>query len=373
MEKLENIIIEDAKCELVKIKVGVRGASGSGKTVSSLKLAYGLCGDWRKIIVIDTEFSSGMALHQTGPFRKINLSSPYHPEKFLACFEKAKQAGAEVIIFDSISHLWSGLGGFLDINKEIAKAKFFNNSFNAWVETTNKYYKPFVDTVIMQNDVHVIFTMRTKSEYAITTDEKNKTNIKKVGTKEDMRDGFEYELSINFNIDDEHIATTNKDRTGVFDNKFFIIEERHGAQILNWLNQNNSNEDINVIEPIAEDIQHPKHKKTAQTTASHLLFIDYFIPILSVYDKKLFERANIVVKENNPAEIKKAYDFLKTKENELRELAEVEAEKWLKLIDSKKDMQEKITMRNDMPDVIKHSIKVQTYFASLIPRGENNK
>lgn len=397
MRNLDHIIVKDAACETRKIKMGIRGASGSGKTVSSLKLAYGLCNDWRKIIVIDTEFSSGMALDQTGPFRNIELGSPYTPQKFIDCFEKAKLVGAEVIIFDSISHLWSGLGGFLDINKEIAKAKFFNNTFNAWVDTTNKHYKPFVDKIIMQNDVHVIFTMRTKSEYAITTDEKNKTNIKKVGTKEDMRDGFEYELSINFNIDEDHLVTPSKDRTGLFNDKFFVIKESHGQEILEWLNKNyrqvNENQQIdkpliNIIEeqPIAQTGKAAKQEKTqasankqAATTieekenASHLLFINHFIPILSLYNQKLFERTLSVVQQNNPAEIKKAYEFLKTKENDLRELAEKEAVKWLKLIDSKKDTQEKIILRNEMPDIIKHSVKVQTYFASLIPKGENNK
>ena len=38
-----------------KIKLGLQGPSGSGKTMGALLTAYGLCEDWTKIAVIDTE------------------------------------------------------------------------------------------------------------------------------------------------------------------------------------------------------------------------------------------------------------------------------------------------------------------------------
>ncbi len=38
-----------------KIRIALQGASGSGKTYSSLLLVHGLCQDWSKIAVIDTE------------------------------------------------------------------------------------------------------------------------------------------------------------------------------------------------------------------------------------------------------------------------------------------------------------------------------
>lgn len=38
-----------------KIKLALQGCSGAGKTYSALLLAYGLCGDWTKIAIIDSE------------------------------------------------------------------------------------------------------------------------------------------------------------------------------------------------------------------------------------------------------------------------------------------------------------------------------
>lgn len=41
-----------------KMKLALQGASGSGKTYSSLLIAYGIVSDWSKIAVIDTENGS---------------------------------------------------------------------------------------------------------------------------------------------------------------------------------------------------------------------------------------------------------------------------------------------------------------------------
>ena len=40
------------------MKLALQGASGSGKTYSSLLIAYGIVSDWSKIAVIDTENGS---------------------------------------------------------------------------------------------------------------------------------------------------------------------------------------------------------------------------------------------------------------------------------------------------------------------------
>ena len=50
----DNIQIRKAHRKQAKIKLALQGASGSGKTYSSLQLASGIT-DWSKIAVIDTE------------------------------------------------------------------------------------------------------------------------------------------------------------------------------------------------------------------------------------------------------------------------------------------------------------------------------
>lgn len=38
-----------------KMRLALQGASGSGKTYSSLLIAYGMTGDWAKVAIIDSE------------------------------------------------------------------------------------------------------------------------------------------------------------------------------------------------------------------------------------------------------------------------------------------------------------------------------
>ena len=40
------------------MRLALQGASGSGKTYSSLLIAYGMTGDWSKVAVIDSENGS---------------------------------------------------------------------------------------------------------------------------------------------------------------------------------------------------------------------------------------------------------------------------------------------------------------------------
>jgi hypothetical protein len=49
--------LQQASRKHAKIKMALQGPSGSGKTYGALLTAFGLCNDWSKIAVIDTEKS----------------------------------------------------------------------------------------------------------------------------------------------------------------------------------------------------------------------------------------------------------------------------------------------------------------------------
>ena len=68
--------------------------------------------------------------------------------------------------------------------------------------------------------------------------EGNKIRIEKAGLKEITREGFEYELTINLELDTQHNATASKDRTQLFMNKpAFVPSEKTGEIIANWCEQ----------------------------------------------------------------------------------------------------------------------------------------
>ena len=102
----------------------------------------------------------------------------------------------------------------------------------SWAKVT-PLHKKFIDA-ILQAKAHVICCTRKKQDYAMETNG-NKTKVTKVGMKEIQRDGFEYELTVAFDVSIDHVATSSKDRTGMFPNTLpFTITEAVGKQLLDW-------------------------------------------------------------------------------------------------------------------------------------------
>ena len=224
-------IIRRAKRENIPLKIGLRAPSGAGKTYSSILLAKGLMGgDLEKVCLIDTENGSGDLYSHLGNYAVLPFSAPFKPQRYVNAIELAVKEGFKCIIIDSTSHEWDGPGGCLDIHSSIP-----GNSFIAWKQVT-PMHDAFIKA-ILQAPVHVICCMRTKQDYSMEKNEQGKLEVRKMGLKEIQRDGFEYELTISFNIEINHMATASKDRSGLFkDNVPFLISEETGKQILDWNN-----------------------------------------------------------------------------------------------------------------------------------------
>ena len=94
-----------------KMRLALAGASGSGKTYSSLLIAYGMTGEWSKIAVIDSENCSADLYAHLGGYQVLTLEN-YAPETYIEAIGICEQAEAEVIIIDSISHCWDYLLDF---------------------------------------------------------------------------------------------------------------------------------------------------------------------------------------------------------------------------------------------------------------------
>jgi len=217
-----------AKRKETYLKMGVTGPSGSGKTYSSLLLAKGIMGDFKKVVVIDTENQSSNLYSDLGEYTVLPFSPPFHPQRYSNAIDLCVKEGFELIIIDSISHEWDGQGGCLDLHNK------FGGKFQDWAKVT-PLHKAFIDS-ILQAKAHVICTMRRKQEYAMVL--KNGRNVvEKLGTKEVQRDGFEYELTLNLDINMEHLALASKDRTNLFgDGLPFKISEETGKKIKDWNN-----------------------------------------------------------------------------------------------------------------------------------------
>ena len=222
--------LKTAERKRVKLRLNIASPSGFGKTYGALQIAYGITGNWRNIGVIDTENDSASLYSHFGEYKTLKLEPPYTPDRYIEAIRICEDAGMEVIIIDSITHVWKGQGGLLEYQNSLG------GRYQDWAKATPLYQKWL--TAILQSKSHIITTNRKKQGYNMIT-EGNKTKVEKAGLDDEIRDGYEYEMTIALEIiNDKHMARASKDRTQLFvDKPEFIISVETGKQILNWCNE----------------------------------------------------------------------------------------------------------------------------------------
>lgn len=221
--------LKKAQRSRAKLKIGITAPSGGGKTYSALQFAAGLTGgNWEKVCVIDTERSAELYADNEGfgPYNVITLDAPHNDERYLGALRSAIKAGMDVVIIDSMSHFWSWVLEYQ--GKQ-------GGRFQDWAKANIPYQR--VIDAILTAPVHIICTTRRKVEYEISNEGQGKAKVTKVGMKQEFRESFEYELSVVFGLNQNHLAYPEKDRTGLFAGKpDFLISQETGKLMLDWTN-----------------------------------------------------------------------------------------------------------------------------------------
>ena len=219
-----------------RLKIALTGPSGSGKTFSALLIAAGI---GKRIAVVDTENKSASlyAGMDKGPlagleFDTLEIDPPYTIAKYLEAIEAAERAGYDVLVIDSISHAWAGEGGLLD-KKGALDQRAGSNSYTNWAPITKEH--ELFKARLLNSDLHLICTMRSKQDYILEVNDKGKSQPKKVGLAPIQRDGMEYEFTTVLDLAMDHNAAASKDRTGLFDGQVFKPAKETGAKIMKWL------------------------------------------------------------------------------------------------------------------------------------------
>lgn len=191
-----------------KLRLALAGPSGSGKTYTALTLATALAGD-KEVCVIDTERGSASKYADLFSFDVIDLDN-FSPTTYIEAIKAVEQAGYGVLVIDSLSHAWNGPGGLLEQVEAITKRSQSKNSFNAWGEATPLQNK-LIDA-ITRSTLHVICTMRTKTEYVIEQNDKGRSAPRKVGTAPVQRADVEYEFDVYADMDIDNTLIIHKSR-----------------------------------------------------------------------------------------------------------------------------------------------------------------
>ena len=222
-------IYRKAERRKAKLRLAITGPSGSGKTYSALLVAFGIGG---KIALLDTENGSGDLYSALGDYDVCTISAPFTVQKYIEAIKDAEQSGYDVLILDSISAEWAGSGGLLSLHTQLTSNNR-NNSFSAWGQVTPKH-NAFIDAIVASK-LHIICTIRSKTEYAQIQNDKGKTEIKKIGLGLVQREGIDYEFTTVFDLNQDHSVSVSKDRTSLFDGQVFMITQETGQTLKEWL------------------------------------------------------------------------------------------------------------------------------------------
>lgn len=190
-----------AKREQVSLLIALAGASGSGKTFSALRLARGMSPNG-KIAFIDTEARRGLHYAEQFQFLHSDMRPPFTPARFIEGIQAAEAAGAEVVIIDSFSHEYDGVGGIMDWADRLASEGV--KSPGNWKEPKGAHKK--LMNALLQCRASIIFCLRADEKIEILR-ENNKTVVRPLGWMPICEKRFMFEMTASF--------TLTPDRPGV--------------------------------------------------------------------------------------------------------------------------------------------------------------
>lgn len=236
-------MFKPATREQLKARMALMAPPKSGKTFCGLTFAFALAGPNGRVAVIDTENRSASKYKGDAPhgvpwiFDVCDLRH-YAPTTYTAAIRDASNSGFDVLLIDSLSHAWEGVGGALE---QVDKKSGTNgNSFTAWKDVTPQH-REMIETILSYPG-HVICTMRNKIEYVLeeTINAKGKTVMapRKVGLAPVQRQGMEYEFDIVCDLDVDHMLRVGGTRCRAIDGMTVMKPgPEFMTPIIKWLNE----------------------------------------------------------------------------------------------------------------------------------------
>ena len=127
-------------------------------------------------------------------YKRAALDAPFSPSRYIAAIKAAENAGVKVLVIDSASHEWEGIGGCADI----AEAKRFKKDGQDNWAAAKKEHKKFV-YYVLSSPMHIIFCLRAREKVKITGDNK----VVPLGIQPITEKGFIFEQMASFLLDEK--------------------------------------------------------------------------------------------------------------------------------------------------------------------------
>lgn len=296
-----------------KLRMAIAGPAGSGKTFTLLRIATELARDsGGRIAFVDTEHGSASKYAHTSACGE-NCADPSHfdfdviepegfdPRTLTELIAEAVKAGYTVFCTDSLSHYWMGPDGELEMVDNAAKQSRSGNSFAAW-KTVTPIHNRLVDTMLAA-PIHILVSMRTRTEWVIEKDEKGKSVPRKIGMQPVMRDGIEFEFDVCGDIDQDNTLTITKTRCSALTGKSINRPGREMADTLKaWLGSPDARplQEVRGDGPPQAVGQSPAQKDTA--SPSQPAAVEIPGPLKPVFESLESGKAGVV---------RQAFDLLK--------------------------------------------------------------
>lgn len=171
--------------------VSLTGGTNSGKTFSALRLARGIAGRDGKVAVLDTEGGRTLHLKEAFAFDANVMQAPFRPERFGEAALAAEKAGYDVLVIDSFSMEWVGVGGVLDWQAEEHARMGGKDSTKgaSWIKP-KVAHKAMVYS-LLQRRIPIVFSIRGEETFVPP----NKTIFKSITNK-----AFPFEVTVSFRL-----------------------------------------------------------------------------------------------------------------------------------------------------------------------------
>lgn len=232
---MDDFVIETAERKAIPVMIGLYGLSGSGKTLSGLKLARGLVGASGKIGVIDTENGRAQLYagrEEIGSYHVIGMTEPFAPGRFTEAAIALENAGCDVIVIDSISAEWEGPGGVLDMADKVG-----GSGLQKW-NKPKMAHRGMVQRLIRSSS-HIIFCCRGKEE-VIQEGKGQKATITRGDVIAIQERDFIYEMTVHMRLNaGSNIPQVTKciDELRPFIDPKKPLTVETGKRIAEWVNQ----------------------------------------------------------------------------------------------------------------------------------------